>query len=539
MSSHILQQMSVDSIVPSDKARHIDQKSEDFKNLANSINAGGVKIPIHVWPHPKRKDKYEILAGVRRWRACKSLKLEKIPAVVHRGISIQVAMTLRYIENKFRKDLEPLEEVAEIARCMDHLNSDAKLIADLLGQTEQWVRLRANIHNSLAQGWRHDFPRLSFFESWSIGHLTLIARLPANSQNELLSEIKKYYWTWKNVSVQDLDRRIGGSLKMLIKAKWNLDDDTLLPKAGSCSDCTKRSGAQPVLWFGVTGDQIKSKDRCLEPQCWNNKMKLYLQKRAKQLSEKHSNLAYIATEHLSGNEKEELSKSFGRVLDPNDVQKSTKSARGSIPALVLHGKGTGTVVFVREKKFARPAGAKRAGAGKPTPLKQRREMLKAKRWAQVLLVMREKVDAAGVDQVTYKDKETGIMAIAALYGNYACWDLELPSIQRLQRSSDKAMQKQIEEAVKKAEREKALICLWNSIKPTLKNLLYYSGPASQTSGSCIDNARWVAKLIQVDIDNLFVQISKQKGFTEPKSWKFLNADGTSKAAKKTGKKKSA
>ena len=73
--------------------------------------------------------------------------------------------------------------------------------------------------------------------------------------------------------------------------------------------------------------------------------------------------------------------------------------------------------------------------------------------------------------------------------------------------------------------------LWASVKPTLKNLLSYGGPASQTSGSCIDSARWVAKLIGVDVDKMFKEVSKQKGFTEPKSWKGLNADGTPKAAK--------
>ncbi len=177
MSNHTLEKMSIDSIVPSkDNARHIDQKSESFLDLVNSIRAGGVQIPIHVWPHPKRKNKYEIRAGERRWRACKSLKFKTIPAIVHRGIKIDAAMILTYIENKFRKALTPLEEIEEIARCMDHLGSDAKLIAGLIGQTEQWVRLRANIHRNLSQGWRKIFVagpgRYTYLKNWSIGHLT-------------------------------------------------------------------------------------------------------------------------------------------------------------------------------------------------------------------------------------------------------------------------------------------------------------------------------------------------------------------------------
>ncbi len=539
MEKQTLQQLSVDSIVPSkDNARHIDQKSESFKELVISIRAGRVRIPIHVWPHPKRKEKFEIRAGERRWRAAKSLDHKTIPAIVHRGISYGTAMLLTITENKFHEKLMPLEEVEEIARCMDHFDSDAKLIAGLIGQTEQWVRLRANIHRNLVQGWRQAFlylARNEYFGNWTIGHLTLVARLPANSQKELLAGIKDYSWRWENVSVHDLGKRINEKLQLLIKAKWNLDDDTLLPKAGACSGCMKRSGAEPVLWFGAMDDQIKTKDRCLDPQCWNNKMQIYLQQQAKRLSEKHSNLAYLATEHLSSDMKEDLSKKFGRVLDQHDVQKSTKGAKGAIPALVVHGDGAGTVTFVREKQFTRPAGARRPAGrplGKPTPLRERRILLNAKRWAQVLIEMREKVDVTNVDQVVYKDKITGIMTLVAIYGNHPIWHGAM----------EKTKRKEIDALVKTADkggREKALGHLWSSVKPTLNNLLCYGGPVTQTSQFVIDNAKWIAQLIQVDIDKIFEEVSKQKGFTEPQSWKGLNADGTPKATKKARKKKSA
>lgn len=534
MSSHTFQQMSVGDIVPSkDNAREIDLRSRGFLEIVNSIKAGGVRIPIHVWPHPKRKDKYEIRAGERRWRACKVLGLKTIPAIVHRGIDYSAAMTLTYIENKFREDLGPLEEVEEIARCMDNLDADAKLIAELLGQTEQWVRLRSNIHKNLVQEWRRAFldpARHPYFKKWSVGHLTLVARLPASGQKELLSEIIRVYWQWENVSVGDLDRRISGALMLLVKAKWNLDDDTLVPKAGSCSKCTKRSGVEPVLWFGAIDNQIKSKDRCLDLRCWQEKMQMFLQRSAKQLSEKHSNLAYMSREHLSGNEKEDLSKKFGRVLDPSDVQKSTKGAKGSIPALVVHGTGAGTVIFVKEKKFARPAGARRAG--RVTPLKERRANLRAKRWAQVLIELRKEVEMAGVERIVYKRRVTGVMALVALYGNNMSFHSEA--------KGDK--QKQIATLVKTADeggREKALMLLWDSFKPRLDSLLNYGGPVTQTTQHVIDNARWIAGLVKVDIDKMFGEVSKQKGFTEPKSWKDLNAGGTPKAKKKAGRDKSA
>lgn len=540
MSSHTFKEMSVDSILPSkDNARQFDPKDQDFKDLVESIRVGGVRIPIHIWPHPKKDGKYEIRAGERRWRASKSLKLKTIPSIVHLGITYQVAMTLTYVENKFRKSLAPLEEVEEIARGMDGLKSDAKLLADLLGQTEQWVRLRANIHKNLVHEWRQAFldkEKFAFFNKWTIGHLTLIARLPAVSQKELLKNIQTYQWQWREISVHDLDRRLSEALRLLNKAKWNLDDATLLPKAGPCCSCHKRSGSQPVLWYGSVSEQNLSKDRCLDTQCWEKKMQLYLQQRAKLLSEKHTNLAYISTDYLSSNDKEELSKTFGRVLDKHDVQKSTKGSKNVVPALVVRGNGTGGVIYVKENQFVRPAGAR--SEGKVTPLKERRAMLQSKRYAQVLIVLREMVEKASVDRLVYKDKITGVMALAALYGNQPYYTVDVNA-----EKSDKLKQKQIADLVKStqgsdnkscvAARLEAVAFLWESIKPTLDNLLTYGGPVTQTTDYVISNAKWIAELIQVDLDKIFKEVSKAKGFTEPKSWKGLNADGTPKKKKTT------
>jgi len=416
---------------------------------------------------------------------------------------------------------------------MNKLN-DAKVIAELLGQTEQWVRLRANIHKNLIQGFKQAFAsreQSEVFHSWTVGHLILIARLPAKCQKDILNNIKSYYWQWNNVSISDLNNRISNTLHLLSKAKWNLDDETLYPKAGSCTNCRMRSGTEPLLWFGAVSDQNKLKDRCLDLNCWRQKTKLYLQQRAKQLSAKHDDLAYISKEHLSRDEKQQLSETFGRVLDMDDIQKSTKGSKGTMPALIVHGNGTGDIMYVKQREFARPGGTGARAKGHVTPLKERRAMLKNKRWAQVLLDLREKVEAAKIESVVYKDRYTAVMALVAIYGN------ESTGIAAMYE------QKEIEKII--AEKEKnptaaysmALTLLWESFKPTLDRILTYQGPVTQTTKHIIEQARWIAKLIQVDIDEVFKDVSQKKGFTEPKSWASLNPDGTpkTKAAKKTKK----
>jgi len=534
MSSHLLNhEMPIAKIVPSkDNARHIDTKSASFIELKESIKASGVQIPIHVWPQPGQKKKgpyeiFEIRCGERRWLASKLLKHQTIPAIVHRGIDYQVAMLLTITENKFHEKLLPLEEVEEISRCMENLKGDARLIGSLIGQTPQWVMLRANIHRNLVPGWRRSF---SLYD-WSVGHLTLIARLPADAQKELLKGIQKRPWQWENVSVKDLDRRLSDSLMLLNKASWNLDDALLLPKAGACTDCKHRSGAQPLLWFGALENQIDTKDRCLDPLCWNNKMMIYLQQQAKHFSEKYSNLTFCSTEHLSTEEKENLTKKFGRVYDPEDVNKSTKGAKNAIPSLVVGGKGAGSIVFVREKSFARPGGGAPKQKGRATPLKERREQLKGKRWAQVLLLLGEKVDAAKLDCLTCKDKVTAVMALAAIYGNQTGFSVMegrklFASLVNPVRPSKDACKKVLE-------------LLWVSVKPTLRNMIAYGGPVTQIGGHYVATARWLAKLLGVDIDKMFTEVSKSKGFGVPKSWAGLNEDGSVKKKKAAKKAKPA
>ena len=533
MSSHILnQEMPIADIVPSkDNARHIDTKSESFFDLMESIKAGGVQIPIHIWPHPdkKKKNLFEIRCGERRWLASKILKKKTIPAIIHRGINYEVAMMLTITENKFHAPLLPLEEVEEISICMNNLNGDVKLIAGLIGQAEQWVRLRANIHQNLTDVWRRVFVntgRRVLFSNWSIGHLTLIARLPASAQTELLKNIEASSWLWENVSVKDLNDRLSQALMLLTKANWNLEDVVLLPEAGACSDCKKRSSAEPVLWFGPLENQIDTKDRCLDPLCWNKKKIVYLWQRAKFFRNEFSNLAFRATDRLSSEDRTLLTEKFGRVYDMEDVQKSTRGAKDAIPAMVVSGKGFGSITFVKEKGFASPGGgAKRAG--RVTPLKERRAQLKCKRWAQVMLLLCKKVKAAELQELTCKDNITAVMAMAAIFGNQTGYSV----------MEGRKLFETLVKTAAKGGREKALELLWVSVKPTLVRMISYGGPVTQIDGHDVQTARWVAKLLAVDIDKMFKEVSESKGFTVPKSWASLNEDGTQKKAKPKAKPK--
>ncbi len=96
----------------------VDMRQDSLEDLAASIKAQGVVQPIvaRPIPSPGREQRYEIIAGERRWRAAQMAGLADIPAVV-REIPDEAAIAMALIENIQREDLNPLEE----ARALDRL----------------------------------------------------------------------------------------------------------------------------------------------------------------------------------------------------------------------------------------------------------------------------------------------------------------------------------------------------------------------------------------------------------------------------------
>jgi ParB family chromosome partitioning protein len=96
----------------------IDMRQDSLEDLADSINAQGIVQPIVVRPISKKggSQRYEIIAGERRWRAAQMAGLAEIPAVI-RDVPDEAAIAMALIENIQRENLNPLEE----ARALDQL----------------------------------------------------------------------------------------------------------------------------------------------------------------------------------------------------------------------------------------------------------------------------------------------------------------------------------------------------------------------------------------------------------------------------------
>ena len=443
--------------------------------------------------------------------------LFRSPAIVHTGLDDSDAIDLTFIENKFRKDLAPMEEAAEIELLAGRFGGDVKAIAGRIGHSERWVRLRTNINASLVEPWKKAIAKEPQFKNWTVTHLTLIARLPAGRQGQLLEDMGDYNSGPGLMSASDLKDFIGKGMKLLSKAGWDLADETLVPKAGACSKCVKRSGHQPMLWFD-SDDQVETGDQCMDCSCWQAKQMALLQRTAAGLREKHPDLVYISKEYPDRQQAGAISESLGSYISQWDYKTCSKSAKSAVPAMHVFGKAAGQLVYVTINKTG---GSGQAGKtkGVPTPLKVRRAMLDAKRWSQVLIDLRAKVAKTAVDEITYDDKITGVMALVALCGNKKPYD-----------AWKNAEYKEIEKLLKSG-RKNVLARLFETLKPTLDDLLTYNGPITQTPKRLIERAEWIGKLIGSDVKAMFKEVSGRKGFTVPKSWSGLNADGTEKKTK--------
>ena len=108
---------------------------DSLKELANSIKADGVIQPIVV---RKVDDRYEIIAGERRFRASKLAGLEKVPVVV-KNVTDRKARELALVENIQREDLNPIEEASSLKTLMEEYKLTQQELSDIIGKSRSYI----------------------------------------------------------------------------------------------------------------------------------------------------------------------------------------------------------------------------------------------------------------------------------------------------------------------------------------------------------------------------------------------------------------
>src|ERR1700676_4794604 len=232
--------------------KRFDEKN--LEELAASMRTQGILAPLLV--RELEESKYEVVAGARRLRAAKLAELETVPVRVVKLTDAE-SIEAQVVENLQREDIHPLEESLGFKSLLQ-LGEPTYTIASIAaraGKSEAYVQGRiklADLIPSVAEAFLKD--------TIAIGHALLIAKLPDSQQQEAFNAAFRGMWT------TDGNSQVLIPVRELAAAPFDKQDETLVPAAGSCSNCPKRTGYNKLLFADVR------KDSCTDPQCFRAKI---------------------------------------------------------------------------------------------------------------------------------------------------------------------------------------------------------------------------------------------------------------------------
>jgi ParB family chromosome partitioning protein len=177
----------------------VDMRPETLSELADSIKSQGLVQPILVRPvagaGAGESQRYEIIAGERRWRAAQMAGLPEIPAVI-RDVPDEAAVSMALIENIQREDLNPLEEARALQRLTDEFGLTHQAAAEAVG------RSRAAVSNLLRlMELADEVKQLLEQRSIEMGHARALLGLTSRRQQiEVANLVAK-----KSLSVRDTE----------------------------------------------------------------------------------------------------------------------------------------------------------------------------------------------------------------------------------------------------------------------------------------------------------------------------------------------
>ena len=200
-------------LVPNRFQPRTNFEEEPLAELVNSIKEKGVLAPLLV---RRQGEKYEIIAGERRWRAAKQLKIDRVPVVI-RDVNDQEALVLSIVENIQRQELNPIEEAHAFSRLIKEFSLTQELVAQAVSKDRSTVAnilrlliLPLEIQKAISSG------KLSF------GHGKVLLGLESIPQQIKLTQLILS----KSLSVRELENYISSNrLSSLKKRKTPKDKD--------------------------------------------------------------------------------------------------------------------------------------------------------------------------------------------------------------------------------------------------------------------------------------------------------------------------
>jgi len=134
--------ISISSIIPNKYQPRKNFDTNSLEELAASIRERGIIQPIIVRASEDSNNKYELIAGERRWQAAQNAGLHEVPAVILNVDNLK-SLEFAIVENVQRKDLNPIEEAEGYQRLINEFNYDQEKVAKFIGKS------RAHISNCI------------------------------------------------------------------------------------------------------------------------------------------------------------------------------------------------------------------------------------------------------------------------------------------------------------------------------------------------------------------------------------------------------
>jgi len=247
-----------------------------LRELAESIRVQGVLSPLLVRPLNERG--FEIVAGARRYRAAQMAEAETVPVRIV-NLTDAEALEAQLIENLIRAEIHPMEEAEGFARLLafEEPKYSIEQISARVGKQPSFVAARLKLIDLVPAA-------VDAFYANEIGvsHALLLAKLPADQQQQALSACFKEVYNGADkptrilLPVRNLQFWIESNVLLVLKdAPFDKRDAQLVPTAGSCADCPKRTGHNKLLFSDDLG---KQGDRCIDPKCYQAKLTAHVAK---------------------------------------------------------------------------------------------------------------------------------------------------------------------------------------------------------------------------------------------------------------------
>ena len=197
--------LPVEKMQPGEYQPRTNMDAESLQELAASIQSQGIIQPILV--RPIGEEKYEIIAGERRWRAAQIAQLDEVPVLV-RDIPDEATLAVALIENIQRENLNPVEEAVGLKRLMDEFELTHEEMAKSIG------RSRTSVTNLLRLlGLSHGARQLLEHGRIEMGHARALLGLPVEQQDFAASEVYS-----KKLSVRQTEALVRGYVSPSKKA---------------------------------------------------------------------------------------------------------------------------------------------------------------------------------------------------------------------------------------------------------------------------------------------------------------------------------